>query len=241
MKNLMVYIHPRGAFDRDSELMNEIQIDNSLDYWKPEDIILATNFPYEYHGIKSLVVDPKVYLPSDYEQIYNGIWRFVKFFVTIHLIENKIINELTWVHDFDSFQLIHLDLPPLDRDFFLLDYGYRSKIQLGNVFFKPSALDSFKWMTEIMIKYKIHEEDALNHHLIPQNYNNIHSRFRKLNITYNIGVRHVQLKINFAEKPVKIAHFHPAKKHQADQYKETNLLSPKLYKLLNDRFSLNWY
>ena len=236
MKNLLIYLNPEKKFDKASELMTEIQIINGLDFWKPEDILLVTNFDYEYKGIKSMVIDIKDCLPSNYAEMYGNVWRFNKFFVVIYLIEKGIVNELTWVHDFDSFQLTDLDLPPLDRDLFLIDYAYKSKIQLGNVFFYPSAVEVFRWMTETMVKHKIHEEDAINKYLIPQNYNDIHSRFRKLNTTYNIGVRHVGWKINTAEKPLKIAHFHPAKKHHLDQYIPNNVLPPKLLGLIKERF-----
>lgn len=240
MKNLMIYLRPEKNFDEASRLMTEVEIINSLDFWKPEDILLVTNFPYEYQGIKSMVVNIEDCIPSNYAEVFNNVWRFVKFFTTIYLIEKGIVNELTWVHDFDSYQLTHLDLPPLDRDLFLIDYGYDGRIQLGNVFFKPSAIEVFKWMTEKMLEYRVHEEDVLNKYLLPQNYNNIHSRFRKLNTTYNIGVRNVELKMALAEKPIKIAHFHPFKRHQSDQYRNTNLLPEKLHKLLNERFNLGW-
>ena len=57
MKNLLIYITPNG-FDTESEKLAKLQIDNSLELgWKKEDMLFVTSFPYEYRGIKSIVVD----------------------------------------------------------------------------------------------------------------------------------------------------------------------------------------
>lgn len=65
MKNLLVYINPRRDFDDESSRYAQIQIDNSRKYWNPEDILLITNFPYEYQGIKSLVVPDSLFCGFD--------------------------------------------------------------------------------------------------------------------------------------------------------------------------------
>ena len=50
MKQLLIYIGPTDKFDDEHEVLTKIQIDNSLDLgWKKEDILLVTNFPYEYN------------------------------------------------------------------------------------------------------------------------------------------------------------------------------------------------
>ena len=62
MKNLLVYVSPNKQFDDEHKILAKIQIDNSLDLgWKKEDIILATNFDYEYRGIKSVIVDDNIF------------------------------------------------------------------------------------------------------------------------------------------------------------------------------------
>lgn len=64
MKNLLVYINPKKRFSGEPLVLVKIQIDNSLDLgWKREDIILATNFSFEYNGIKSIVVSDNNFLP----------------------------------------------------------------------------------------------------------------------------------------------------------------------------------
>jgi hypothetical protein len=54
MKNLLIHINPVSKiFSPEHEDLTRIQIDNSLELrWKKEEILLVTNFPYEYRGIK---------------------------------------------------------------------------------------------------------------------------------------------------------------------------------------------
>ena len=100
MKNILIFLNPKKCFDEESKILVKIQIDNSLELgWKKEDIILATNFHYEYNGIKSLIIDDKYF--------YKPFPVSTKITAIIGLFEMGIIKEeeLYWAHDFDVFQL----------------------------------------------------------------------------------------------------------------------------------------
>ena len=65
MNNLLIYISPTGSFDNDrpdlasndAGQLVKVQIENSLALgWKPEDIMLITNFDYLYGDIKAIVL-----------------------------------------------------------------------------------------------------------------------------------------------------------------------------------------
>ena len=226
MKNLMTYVNPSKKFGENDRKMVEIQIDNSLDYWKPEDIMLVTNFPFKYNGIKAIVIPDELCCKVNVKTSKIGI--------IVYLLENRILNELAWVHDLDAFQLAPLDLPPLDRDIGFIDYFYNPLINTGNVFFKPTALDVFKWINEEIHKWNKIDELVLPS-MIERNHNNIRSRFRKLNVTYNVGMRQTERLAEFAEKPVKIAHFPPFEKEVLDSFRF--LLPPRLTKLLDEKFT----
>ena len=138
MKNLLIYINPNHSFSKEYVTMSKIQIDNSLDLgWKPEDIMMVTNFPYEYKGIKSIVVgDEYFYTPPS----------TLKFPAVARMFENNMIgNDLYWMHDFDSFQLVPLDSDERiiqemgGRDMGLCDYGRRHKCNGCSVFFTNRA------------------------------------------------------------------------------------------------------
>lgn len=222
----MIYINPRKGFDDEHNCYAEIQIDNSRQYWKPEDILMVTNFSYQYHGVKALVVDD-----SFYNQVHD---KASKINVVIHLLENKIINELTWLHDFEAFQINPLGTVRLEKDVGFTDYGWSPKWNTGSIFFKPSSLDVFKWLKNGVYKYKTDEERVLMI-LMGENFNNITSRCQRLNITYNLGKRYVKYNLSIADKPVRVLHFHPYRENLFEKFKP--LLPENLAKLINEKSS----
>src|SRR5436190_6968 len=100
MKNLLIYTGPNKKFSEEDSILARIQIDNSLDLgWRKEDIMLVTDFPFEYNGVKSLVIKDGLYY--DFDKNAN------KALVALYLIDQKIIEpgELYWCHDFDAYEL----------------------------------------------------------------------------------------------------------------------------------------
>ena len=66
MKNLLIYTGPAKAFSAEDAQLAKIQIDNSLNLgWKRENLLLITDFSWEYNGIKSLVVPDGLYYDFD--------------------------------------------------------------------------------------------------------------------------------------------------------------------------------
>lgn len=226
MKNLMIYINPRKGFDDEHARYAEIQIENSLNYWKKEDILLVTNFPYEYYGLKALVVNDDLYC-----QIHN---KASKINTVIYLLENNILNDLIWLHDFEAFQINPLDIE-LKNDVGFTDYGWSPKWNTGSVFFKPSSLDVFEWIKNAVYSHKTDEERALMV-LTNGNFNNINSRYERLNITYNLGKRKIDYNLSIAHKPIRVVHFHPYKEGLFERFK--HLLPDNLIKLINEKSSV---
>jgi len=238
MKNLLIYINPLKKFRLEHKMMIEVQIENSLNYWKPEDLIIATNFPYEYKGIKAIEVPDLInsQYPADPKAIINS-----KTNVIIYLLENKIITELAWFHDTDAFQLAPLDLSQIEKDLGLVKYGIYPKrnlkqlnvpdserINSGNIFFKPESLDIFKRVLEKMDKELLLDEDAFSL-MLPQ----ISSRVQIMNQTYNIGARYIHKNLNISDKPIKVVHFPP---QRPQWYRKVKfLLAPKLIKLIDEK------
>ena len=238
MKNLLVYISPTKQLRPEHKLMLEVQIENSLDYWKPEDIVLAFNFPYEYKGIKAIEVPDLInnQFSENPRAIINS-----KIDTIIYLLENKIITELTWFHDFDSFQLAPFNVS-LEKDLGLVRYGVYpernlkplpgvdnlKRINCGNIFFKHGSLDIFKRVLEKMDKEKLFEEDALTLMLDE-------IKHQIMNQTYNISPRSIRRNCKVSEKPIKIAHFPP---HRHQWFRKIKVLLPqKLINLINKKFN----
>lgn len=225
MKNLLIYINPRKSFDDEYTTYAEIQIDNNLHYWKPDDILLATNFPYEYHDIKSIVVPDSLFCEYDA--------RTSKVPVIIYLLENNILKEDAWFHDFDTFQNNQFEVT-LEKDLGLTDYGWKEKWNTGSFFFKPKALDIFHSLWKFSCEKRANEEPIL-WEMYRDNFENIRTRSQKMNITYNLGKRYVETTIPMAEKPIKVVHFHPYwRPDRLERFKKL-FLSDNLIKLLDEK------
>ena len=90
MKNLLIYINPSKDFEGEEKTTVKIQIDNSLDLgWKKEDIMLVTNFPYEYNDVRSLVIGDDAYC--------HYFPRCSKWPAIIKLFENKLIKKTSYI------------------------------------------------------------------------------------------------------------------------------------------------
>lgn len=199
MKNLLVYLNPTKSFDDEHGRYIKIQIDNSLKYWKPDDILIATNFPYEYHGIKTWEV------PDNFICEFDK--KACKVNVIVDFLEKGLLNDITWYHDFEAFQGAPFDLS-LTSDLGLTDYGWKPKWNTGSFFFKPASLDLFKLLNKSVYEQHANEEPLL-WNMYRENLGNIKSRYQKLNITYNLGMRRVEENLKNADKPIKVWHFHP--------------------------------
>lgn len=228
MQNLLVYLNPRKGFNNEynDSRMAEVQIDSSLLFWKPDDILFVTNFPYEYHGVKSMVVGDELYNEAD------ATGKASKVDVIIYLLENGLLPGLTWFHDLDAFQMQPINIT-LEKDLGLTTHGYKASWNTGSIFFKPTSLDVFKWLKDEVYRRRANEQPVL-WILTKYNVNNINSRYQVLNITYNLGMRHLDITVPMAEKPIHVAHF-PA--HQRDTFEEFKpIITPELLKLIDEKF-----
>jgi hypothetical protein len=208
MKNLVVFITPQKKFFGEYVQLVKVLIDNSLDLgWKPEDILLVTNFSFRYNGVKSTRVHNENYCACRP--------RSIKTSVIPHLIDRGIVKkgEIYWNHDLDAFQMNSFkeeDLGLESVDMGLTDYGWKKRWCFGSYFFKESAKDIFE-LTCPIIHSDIEDEEAIQK-LQNDNINSFNERHKRLNITYNFGMRKVEDNYQRAEKPIKVVHFHPTYK-----------------------------
>jgi hypothetical protein len=230
MKNLMIYINPSKCFGNEEAISIKIQIDNSLDLgWKREDIMLVTNFPYEYNDIKAIEVSGENYAPF--------FPPASKISTIIDISEKGFIEKgrLYWFHDIDVFQnevITEYELELDGIDIGLCDKGRRPRWGTGSIFFKESATDIFRMIKQVAYKYKINEEPAFNaitsnnilwaseakpeatmgNRIVPANIpgaENINHRVKKMNISYNFAGWNIRSCYEMAVKPIRVVHFHP--------------------------------
>jgi hypothetical protein len=111
------------------------------------------------------------------------------------------------VHDLDAFQLEPIEVDLEGYDLGCTDYGWSKKWCLGSYFYTTKARDILTKVRDTVYEIKNEDERALMK-ITPQVVN----RIKRLNITYNLGMRHIESNFRKADKPLKVAHFHPDKK-----------------------------
>lgn len=209
----MIYISPTDSFDNpfvipecnDADSLVKVQIDNSLALgWKAEDIMLITNFEYQYGPIKAIVFkDVEFFESKPQGSKYNAL---------IKLFENRMIKdgEMYWFHDIDAYQLApiaetEIDISP--TEIALTDYGRIERWSTGSIFFKSGSKDIFCRIKENVYKKNIDEERVLS--LLTANDEAIRKRVKKINKTYNFTAYNLRSCYKMATKPIRVAHFHP--------------------------------
>lgn len=210
MKNLLIFAGPDKKFNSEHEMLAKIQIDNSLDLgWKKEDILLFTDFEWEYRGIKSILLKEDVYYPFD---LAAG-----KIPVIVYLLNNGLLekDQLYWSHDFDAFENSKIDEFELgldDYDLGLTHYTYKPEWQCGSIFFKFSAKDILELIdktTREKPRPSRNNEKTLTwlikHHQIDS------KRYKRMNVTYNIMSKYLPTIYPLADMPLKVLHFLPSK------------------------------
>lgn len=201
--NLLVYISPTKTFSKECDTLSKIQVDNSIELgWRKEDIVFVTNFPWEYNGVKATVVGDEHY--------YSARPRSIKTAIIPFLIDEGIIEKekIYWNHDFDAYQLNTIEENDLGLDNFdagLTDYGWKDRWCMGSFFVKSTSKDIFMLVRDIIYKDNEDESAMLEVTRNP----GLGKRCKRLNITYNFGMRHVESNFERAIKPLKVAHFHP--------------------------------
>lgn len=239
MKNIFLYISPKKEFGENNEILAKMQIENILELgWKPEDVMLLTNFPYEFMGIKSIIVKDEYFFADDPASTKSntiaGIFENEKLF-------NR--DDLYWVHDLDHFQQVPFDEEEIkdeigDCDFALCDYGRRIKYNLGSVFFKKTSGDIWRRIRDVMKdcrnwSKKCEEERALmimvtnnrnwawrssvgaENSFMPYDYDekmnveDLKKRIHKMHITYNFYGNQIRSFWKMCEGKPKTAHLNP--------------------------------
>lgn len=212
MKNILIFISPTKSFNNPrADLINDagvsvkVQIENSLQLgWLKRDIMLFTNFNYEYAGIKATILDDVPF--------FERKPQASKINALLKLFENGTIksDEIYWFHDLDAFQLCSIPMLAIDlktSDMALTDYGRNDRWSTGVIYFKKSSKDIFVNIRDVMYKKNIDEERALTH--LTRTNQEINKRVKKINKSFNFTPRNFKTMYALALKPIRVLHFHP--------------------------------
>ena len=209
----MIYLRDKDKkyiWDDETIKLFKVQIDNSLELgWDRKDIILVTNFPYEYNGVKALEMDVDFFKTKP---------TTAKIFVICEMFEQGLIeDDLYWFHDLDAFQLDELTPNISPGKIGLTDYGITrmgpkidERWSTGTIFFDNKTEDVFKLIRRSVTSHNANEEIGLLA-WYRVNKHNIRDRLEKINITYNFATRKRSIKGTYevCDKPIKVIHFHP--------------------------------
>ena len=182
----------------------KVQIDNSLECgWDPKDIVIATNFEFEYKGVKTYVLDEI----CDYSQFFH------KQYATLEMMKKGIFEgQNIWYHDLDAFQLESFDFPYFNGDWGTCVYpnGDGHSMQCGVIYLKHSSQDIFEYLVTKMKNraYNTNCDEQVTRAEVKLNPQFAH-RVSTLDTSYNMGMTGFNDRYKNAVKPLKVAHFHP--------------------------------
>lgn len=236
MKQLLIYTGPNKKFTQEDFLLAKIQIDNYLDLNQTKDeLLLVTDFPFEYNGIKTFVIPDHLYY--DFDVNAN------KILVVNYLLKNNMLekNQIYWCHDFDAFENFKIteeELKLQDVDLGLTHYTYKEEWQCGSFFFKSNSQNIFE-LIDKTTREKPHlsrnNEKTLTK-LIKENKIDP-KRYKRLNVTYNIMKKYLGTIYPLADKPLKILHFRPSDALDVFMHGDNSLkmvlMSDRLIKIFN--------
>ena len=198
MKNFMVAnLRGKGRYTESSiTTLLKAQIENSLEVgWLNKDIVLLTNFPFEFMGVKARVLD-----------LNKFCWTGSKMFGLQYYFENNDVgDDVIWSHDLDAWQNAWFDCPEF-KDVGGSEYS-RPKFNGGSIFWKKQSKDIMDEVINRLKKDKLKkEEPTLNEVFKSEEYKN---RVTILNNTYNVGCSGYVERYERSIKPIKVCHFHP--------------------------------
>jgi len=199
VKNFMVanvnVKSPRYSLER-IEILLGAQIDNSLELgWNIEDIILLTNFDYEFMGVKAINIP------------FNEFcWTGSKMFGLKWFFENNKIDDIIWAHDLDCWQNIKFECPEIGQDVGASYYS-NPKFNGGSVFWKSSSKDIIDEIVNRITENKEEKEEPILNKVFKSK--EFRDRVSILNRTYNVGCSGFIPRFNNSLKPIHVCHFHP--------------------------------
>jgi len=159
MQNVIVWIKNNVGshfrYKKDMSIIDrylQLQVENSLRMgWDKKDIILITNFDFEYMGVKAYKVSE-----------ICGWSSFVNKLVVVNqMIKSGVINDNFWLHDADAYQLVPFEFPSECKDIgFTRHAPGRNKPQGGSSFYRKSAFKFIDVIAEMIMLFKPEKEES---------------------------------------------------------------------------------
>jgi len=223
MKNVHIYniVSEKERYPKDI-LLNYLraQIDNSLRLgWEERDIIIGTNFDFEYNGVKSIkTADICSY------NIFNNKWYGMR-----ELVKEGVLEDEFWFHDQDSWQVEKFEFP-----FFLgsiggCKYVFTDEWNTSSIFVNEGSLDVLDSIVNVMEEFKDYKTDSDENFIsYIRKRTSINEHLSTLTNEYNVGKTKFESRYNNAILPVYICGFKPHLKEDCTVFEGNNDLKVNL-------------
>ena len=196
------------------------QIDWSLELgWSKDDIIIGTNFDFEYRGIESY----DLYNICNFSGFHN-FW-----YGAFELLSAGVIEDDFWLHDHDSWPNNFFSFPQFDGLIAGCEYIGTEQWNCGSIFIKKTAEQFLGNIVATMEDNK--DADISSDEQIIANLRinkEIKHFFSSINTTYNCGLTHFDLRYENAKKPLNVCSFKPSEKKAWDKFEK--VVNPNIIK-----------
>lgn len=240
MKNVIIYNQLSTTNHGASRWSNEslfnyfrAQIDNSIKLgWEKEDIILGTNFEFEYNGVKSHMLTEI----CDWSG-FNNFW-----FGALELVKKGIIADKFWLHDHDSWQIAPMEFPNFNGVIAGVEYVGTREWNCGSIYFNENSLDILEYIVNTLTLNKQADvsSDEIIIAFLRQN-SPLKDQMISINSRWNVGLTHAELRLLNAIKPVIVLSFKPDQKNIFETLEKKNLyslLDKDFLHILNNHFKV---
>ena len=239
MKNVIIYNQLQTKHHGASRWNNEelfkylrAQIDNSLRLgWSREDIILGTNFEFEYNGVSSYLLANICEWSG-----FNNFW-----YGALELVQRGIVTEEFWLHDHDSWQISEMEFPFFLGDVAGVEYAGTNEWNCGSIYFNQDCLSTLNYIVDTL-EYNKESEVSSDEVVIGflRRHSPIAPQMKSINQRWNVGLTHAQLRYQSALKPVIVLSFKPDQENIFTILEEkglSELVQPEFLNILNKHFS----
>lgn len=204
MKNVYIYNivdkHKRYPDDLVYKYLRA-QIDNSLRLgWAKDDIIIGSNFDFEYNGVKSVTTkDICTY------NIFCNKWYGLR-----ELVKEEVLQEEFWFHDQDSWQIERFEFPFFLGDIAACEYVFTDEWNTSSVFVNEDSFQTLSSIVDIMDEHSGHKVDSDENYISHiRKATSLRDRLTTIPNEYNVGKTKFESRYGNANLPVYICGFKP--------------------------------
>ena len=223
MKNVLIYNRLENNLRyTDKVLLNSLkaQVDNSLRFgWKRSDIVIGTNFDFEYNGVKNYELKNICY--------HNPF--FNKFYGMLELMDSGVLDDDYWFHDQDAWQINKITPPKFDGEIAGCTYVFTPEWNTCSMFIKKTATEVIRYIVEFMemnSSFKVQSDENWIAYL--RKNTEISPYFTTINNKYNVGRTHIEDRYRAADLPVCVVGFQPQVPESVEVFNGGNKLNVNL-------------